>query len=152
MSLPASQSPAENERVFKDSLDKRKCIVSTNITEMSLTFKGVVYVIDIGLAKRSMYNPRCDLEMLDTVQISKANANQRKWRAGRTRAGRCFRMYTKETFASFEESSLPGIRTDDLKSMVLKLKAARKKNILLLDWIDQPLVENILRAKELLYH
>jgi HrpA-like RNA helicase len=152
MPLLASQSAQEHERIFKDSPLQRKCIVSTNVAETSLTFRGVVYVIDIGLAKRSMYNPRCDLDMLNTVPISKANANQRKGRAGRTRKGRCFRLYTKETFNSLEESALPGIWTDDLKSMVLKLKAARRDNVLLLDWIDRPREENILRAKELLFH
>jgi HrpA-like RNA helicase len=72
----------------------RKVVVSTNIAETSLTIDGVVFVIDPGFSKQKVYNPRIRVESLLVTPISKANAQQRAGRAGRTRPGKCFRLYT----------------------------------------------------------
>ena len=73
-------------------------VVATNIAETSITINGVVYVIDPGFSKQKVYNPRIRVESLLVSPISKASARQRAGRAGRTRPGKCFRLYTEESF------------------------------------------------------
>jgi HrpA-like RNA helicase len=152
--LHASQSGDVQELAFRKnkpgSAQKRMCIVSTNVAETSLTLDGVAYVIDCGLVKRSVYNPRLHVKMLNTVRVSKASADQRKGRAGRTRPGTCYRLYSAESYHGFDQSSPPGIENDDLSSSVLKLQGMGMRDVHSLDWIDQPPVENVLRANELL--
>ncbi len=75
----------------------REIVVSTNIAETSLTIDGVVFVIDPGSSKQKVYNPRIPVESLLVTPISKASAQQR---AGRTRSGKCFRLYTGKTNSS----------------------------------------------------
>ena len=76
----------------------RKVVVSTNIAETSLTIDGVVFVIDPGFSKQKVYNPRIRVESLLVTPISKASAQQRAGRAGRTRPGKCFRLYTGKNY------------------------------------------------------
>ena len=76
----------------------RKVVIATNIAETSITINGVVYVIDPGFSKQKVYNPRIRVESLLVTPISKASARQRAGRAGRTRPGKCFRLYTEESF------------------------------------------------------
>ena len=78
----------------------RKIVVSTNIAETSLTIDGVVFVIDPDFSKQKVYNPRIRVESLLVTPISKASAQQRAGRAGRTRPGKCFRLYTDKTSSS----------------------------------------------------
>jgi HrpA-like RNA helicase len=79
----------------------RKVVVSTNIAETSLTIDGVVFVIDPGFSKQKVYNPRTRVESLLVTPISKASAQQRAGRAGRTRPGKCFRLYTRKEKKTF---------------------------------------------------
>merc|ERR1719253_951392 len=76
----------------------RKVVVSTNIAETSLTIDGIVYVVDPGFSKQKVYNPRERVESLLVSPISQASAKQRAGRAGRTRPGKCFRLYTEVSF------------------------------------------------------
>lgn len=69
-------------------------VVATNIAETSITINGVVFVIDCAFVKLRAYNPRTAIESLIVTPISKASACQRAGRAGRNRAGKCFRLYT----------------------------------------------------------
>lgn len=73
-------------------------IVATNIAETSLTIDGIVYVVDPGLSKQKVYNPRLRIESLLISPISRASAKQRAGRAGRTAPGKCFRLYTLTSF------------------------------------------------------
>lgn len=72
----------------------RKVVLATNIAETSLTIDGIKYVIDPGFCKQNSYNPRTGMESLIVTPVSKASALQRAGRAGRTSAGKCFRLYT----------------------------------------------------------
>jgi len=100
--LYSTLSPMSQQRIFETSSSSnkstrginRKVIVSTNIAETSLTIDGVVFVIDPGFSKQKVYNPRTRVESLLVTPISKASAQQRAGRAGRTRSGKCFRLYT----------------------------------------------------------
>ena len=100
----------------------RKVVVSTNIAETSLTIDGIVYIIDPGFSKQKVYNPRIRVESLLVSPISKASAQQRSGRAGRTRPGKCFRLYTEQDFIKeLEEQTHPEILKSNLSSTVLVL-------------------------------
>lgn len=100
----------------------RKVVVATNIAETSLTIDGIVYVVDPGFSKQKVYNPRIRVESLLVSPISKASAQQRAGRAGRTRPGKCFRLYTEKDFMSeLEEQTHPEILRSNLANTVLEL-------------------------------
>nr|CAD7409942.1 unnamed protein product [Timema poppensis] len=93
----------------------RKVVVSTNIAETSLTIDGVVFVIDPGFAKQKVYNPRIRVESLLVSPISKASAQQRAGRAGRTKPGKCFRLYTEKAFKNeMQDNTYPEILRSNL--------------------------------------
>lgn len=126
--LYSALQPEQQERIFdlrpqRDSGGPagRKVIVSTNIAETSLTIDGVVYVVDSGFSKQKVYDPRVRVESLLVSPISKASAEQRAGRAGRTRPGVCFRLYTREEFKKFEDEDSPEILRSNLANTVLKL-------------------------------
>lgn len=89
-------SPEAQKLIFKN-YKARKIIIATNIAETSLTLFGVKYVIDTGLGKWKVYNPKIGMDSLQIFPISKQNADQRKGRAGRTQSGICYRLYTEHT-------------------------------------------------------
>jgi pre-mRNA-splicing factor ATP-dependent RNA helicase DHX15/PRP43 len=131
MPLYSSLPPAQQQRIFDPAPPAaraggppgRKVIVSTNIAETSLTIDGIVYVIDPGFAKQKVYNPRIRVESLLVSPISRASAHQRAGRAGRTKPGKCFRLYTEASFArDLQEQTYPEILRSNLGSVVLQLK------------------------------
>ena len=97
-----SQLPADLQaKIFqKAEHGARKCIVSTNIAETSLTVDGIKYVVDTGYCKLKVYNPKIGMDALQVTPISQANANQRAGRAGRTGPGFCYRLYTENAYVS----------------------------------------------------
>ncbi|KAG0696546.1 P-loop containing nucleoside triphosphate hydrolase protein [Suillus ampliporus] len=154
-SLPLQQQ----QRIFDPppkagSLDGppgRKVVVSTNIAETSLTIDGIVYVIDPGVSKQKVYNPRIRVEILLVSPISKASAQQRAGRAGRTRPGKCFRLYTEKDFMSeLEEQTHPEILRSNLANTVLQIVKAGIKDLVKFDYVDPPAPEALMRALELL--
>ncbi|XP_060560952.1 ATP-dependent RNA helicase DHX15 homolog [Ruditapes philippinarum] len=127
----------------------RKVVVSTNIAETSLTIDGVVFVIDSGFAKEKVYNPRTHVESLLVTAISKASAQQRAGRAGRTRPGRCFRLYTEKVFKQkMIENTYPEILRSNLSSAVLQLKKLGFDDLVHFDFMDPPVPETLMRALE----
>ena len=129
----------------------RKVIVSTNIAEASITIDGIVYVIDCGFVKLRAYNPMTGIEILTATPISKASATQRAGRAGRTKAGKCYRLYTEAAYDSLPDSTVPEIQRSNLAPVILQLKALGIDNILRFDFLTPPPAELITRALELLY-
>ncbi|CAF2368529.1 unnamed protein product [Rotaria sp. Silwood2] len=129
----------------------RKVVVSTNIAETSLTIDGVVFVIDPGFSKQKVYNPRIRAESLLVTPISKASAHQRAGRAGRTRPGKCFRLYTEHAYKSeMHENTYPEILRLNLSSVVLQLKKLGIDDLVHFDFMDHPASETLMRALELL--
>jgi len=126
----------------------RKVVVSTNIAETSLTIDGVVFVIDPGFSKQKVYNPRIRVESLLVSPISKASAQQRAGRAGRTQNGVCYRLYTEESFKQLPENTPPQIRSNKLDSIVLQMKALGLGRLVKFDFFDSPPVETLMRAYE----
>jgi len=129
----------------------RKIVVSTNIAETSLTIDGIVYVIDPGFSKQKVYNPRIRVESLLVSPISQASANQRSGRAGRTRPGKCFRLYTEEAYRKdLQLQTYPEILRSNLSSVVLTLKNLGIDDLVHFDFMDPPAPETLMRALELL--
>ena len=127
----------------------RKCIVATNIAETSLTIDGIVYVVDPGFSKQKVYNPRIRVESLLVSAISKASAAQRAGRAGRTRPGKCFRLYTEGAFKKeLIEQTHPEILRSNLSSTVLELKKLGVDDLVHFDLMDPPAPETLMRALE----
>jgi pre-mRNA-splicing factor ATP-dependent RNA helicase DHX38/PRP16 len=109
----------------------RKCIVSTNIAETSLTVDGIKYVIDSGFCKLKVYNPKIGMDALQVTPISQANANQRAGRAGRTGPGACYRLYTETVFLrELLPNQVPEIQRTNLANIVLLLKSLGINNLL----------------------
>jgi pre-mRNA-splicing factor ATP-dependent RNA helicase DHX15/PRP43 len=128
--LYSSLPPQHQQRIFDaapgprvpNGPPGRKVVVSTNIAETSLTIDGIVYVVDPGFSKQKIYNPRIRVESLLVSPISKASAKQRAGRAGRTRPGKCFRLYTEKDFRSeLVEQTHPEILRSNLSNTVLEL-------------------------------
>lgn len=129
----------------------RKVVVSTNIAETSLTIDGVVFVIDPGFSKQKVYNPRIRVESLLVSAISKASAQQRAGRAGRTRPGKCFRLYTEKAYKSeMQSNTYPEILRSNLGTVVLQLKKLGIDDLVHFDFMDPPAPETLMRALELL--
>ncbi|KAI8929701.1 P-loop containing nucleoside triphosphate hydrolase protein [Entophlyctis helioformis] len=129
----------------------RKVVVSTNIAETSLTIDGIVYVIDPGFSKQKVYNPRVRVESLLVSPISKASAQQRAGRAGRTRPGKCFRLYMEKAFVNdLQEQTYPEILRSNLSSVVLQLKKLGVDDLVHFDFMDPPAPETMMRALEAL--
>ncbi|KAJ5637363.1 hypothetical protein N7490_007242 [Penicillium lividum] len=154
LSLPlyAGLTTDQQMYVFEPAPENtRKVIVSTNIAEASVTIDGIVYVIDCGFAKLRAYNPSTGIETLTAVSISKASATQRAGRAGRTRPGKCFRLYTQSTYEQLPEATVPEIQRANLAPIVMQLKALGIDNIVRFDFLTSPPAELVIRAFELLY-
>ena len=153
--LYASLPPRDQQRVFKPAKNsnQRKIIVSTNIAETSVTIDGVVYVIDPGVVKQSQYQPERRMSALLVTPISKASATQRAGRAGRTKPGKCYRLYTEDAFNSeLVEQTVPEIQRSDLGSVVLLMLATGIRDIVHFPFIDKPPKSQLLTAIEELYH
>ena len=129
----------------------RKCIVATNIAETSITIDGIVYVIDPGFAKQKVYNPRIRVESLLVSPISRASAKQRAGRAGRTKPGKAFRLYTEKSYKKdLLPQTYPEILRSNLGSVVLQLKKLGIEDLVHFDFMDPPAPETMIRALELL--
>lgn len=153
--LHGSLPPELQVRVFSPPPPNcRRIIVATNIAETSLTVDGVVYVIDSGYVKQRQYNPSSRMYSLDVVQISKVQANQRAGRAGRTRPGKCYRLYPSQIYHDeFLDVTVPEIQRSSLAGSVLYLKSLDLPDIDILkfDFLDSPSPESLRDALKQLY-
>jgi len=136
----AAVSPGEQPRI----------IVSTNIAETSVTIDGVTLVVDGGLARVAGYDPRRGINTLLTEKISRASADQRAGRAGRTRPGRCLRLWTREDHNRRPDQLAAEIHRLDLSEAVLALKAAGHTDLDAFPWFEPPRPEALQRAEDLL--
>eukprot|EP00056_Hartaetosiga_gracilis_P013365 m.220646 g.220646 ORF g.220646 m.220646 type:complete len:717 (-) comp13835_c0_seq1:846-2996(-) len=156
--LYSSLPPQLQQRIFDQAppdkpngLVGRKVVVSTNIAETSVTIDGIVYVIDPGFSKQKVYNPRVRVESLLVTAISRASAQQRAGRAGRTREGKAFRLYTEKAFKTeMQENTYPEILRSNLGSVILQMKKLGIDDLVHFDFMDPPAPETLMRALELL--
>ena len=114
--------PEEQDRAVRPGA-RRKVILSTNVAESSVTIDGVVAVVDAGLARVASHSPWSGLPRLETRKVSRASAAQRTGRAGRTRPGRCLRLYTRHDHDGRPEFDVPEIAREDLCETLLLLAA-----------------------------
>ncbi|CAL5338183.1 unnamed protein product [Camellia sinensis] len=153
--LHGSLPPELQVRVFSPPPPNcRRFIVATNIAETSLTVDGVVYVIDSGYVKQRQYNPSTGMYSLDVVQISRVQADQRAGRAGRTRPGKCYRLYPSMVYhEELLDATVPEIQRSSLAGTVLYLKSLDlpDMDILKFDFLDSPSSESLEDALKQLY-
>jgi ATP-dependent RNA helicase DDX35 len=150
--LYAGLSTEQQMYVFEPAEENmRKVIVSTNIAEASVTIDGVNFVVDCGFVKLRAYDPSTGIETLTTTSTSKASANQRAGRAGRTKAGKCYRLYLESGYRKLAASTPPEIQRSNLTSMILQLKALGIENIARFDFLTAPPSDLVIRAMEILY-
>lgn len=146
--LPTS----EQMKIFKQPpAGSRLCIVATNVAETSLTIPGIKYVVDCGRSKERKYNEETGVQSFEVGWISKASADQRSGRAGRTGPGHCYRLYSSAVFEdSFEQFSRPEILRMPVESVVLQMKSMAIQNVLNFPFPTPPERSSIHKAMNLL--
>ncbi|CBF86255.1 hypothetical protein AN2138.2 [Aspergillus nidulans FGSC A4] len=124
--LHASLLPAEQRRVFQSPPNgKRKVIAATNVAETSITIEDIVAVIDTGRVKETSYDPRDNMVRLQEVWASQAACKQRRGRAGRVRAGTCYKLYTRKAESSMPQRPDPEIRRVPLEQLCLSVRSMK---------------------------
>jgi len=141
--------PAEQDAAVA-RYDQRKVIVSTNVAETSLTIDGVRLVIDSGLARMARYDPHRGINTLLIEKISRASADQRAGRAGRTAPGHCLRLWTAHEHSTRNAQELPEVKRLDLSEVVLTLKASGVEDVRAFRWLEPPEPRSLDRAETLL--
>lgn len=128
----------------------RKVVLSTPISETSLTIEGIGVVIDSGLARAPRFSPRSGMTRLETVRISRSSADQRAGRAGRTGPGKSYRLWPEQEQLHLIEHSAPEILQADLAPLALQLAAAGIREPKELRWLDVPPIAAMAQASQLL--
>ena len=147
--LHGELEPHEQDRAFAPNA-LRKIIVATNVAETSITIDGIRHVVDSGVARVARYDAERGIGTLLLEPISRASADQRKGRAGRTAPGTCHRLWTVIGHQSREERNTPEIRRSDLAEVVLLLHSLGIREAATFDWLDQPDPQAVERAERLL--
>lgn len=149
--LHSTLSLAEQDKVFDYAPDKiRKCILSTNIAETSVTIDGVRFVVDSGKVKEMSYDSASHMQKLKEFWISRASAEQRKGRAGRTGPGVCFRLYSEAEYESLAAYSKPEIQRVPLNSLLLQLVSLGLPDVRQFPFLEPPPSESIEEAVQVL--
>lgn len=145
-------SKDEQEAVFPPAgPGKTKVVVSTNIAETSVTIDGITTVIDSGFAKTNFYSPKTYTSSLVEGPIPKASANQRRGRAGRTRPGRCYRLYRRDDYETRKLFGVEEIYRTDLSEVVLRMAEIGITDFDSFDFISSPGRQGIVAAVETLH-
>lgn len=126
----------------------RKVVLATSIAETSVTIEGVRVVIDSGLARVPRFEPDAGVTRLETVRVSRAAADQRRGRAGRTEPGICFRLWDEPQTQSLPAFAEPEIRSADLTALLLDCAEWGATDPLSLSWIDPPPAAALNTARE----
>jgi ATP-dependent helicase HrpB len=142
--------PVADQDAAVASYGRRKVVVSTNVAETSLTIDGVRVVIDSGLARIARFDPYRGINTLLVEKISRASADQRAGRAGRTARGVCLRLWTEREHLDRAAQELPEVKRLDLAEVVLTLKASGIEDIAGFRWLEPPEPRALDRAQTLL--
>jgi len=130
----------------------RKLVFSTNIAETSLTVAGVGFVVDCGYCKQKFFNPKTGMESLQVTEVSQVQAKQRAGRAGRTQHGKCFRLYSEESFnRSLLKVTVPEILRSNLASVSLQMKAMGIEDVVNFDFMEPPDRVRLVKSLRLLF-
>jgi ATP-dependent helicase HrpB len=117
----ALDAQTQDRAISPAPVGQRKVVLATSIAETSLTIEGVRIVVDSGVARVPRYEPDVGLTRLETVRVSRAAADQRRGRAGRTEPGICYRLWDEPQTASLEAYARPEMLSADLSGMLLDL-------------------------------
>eukprot|EP00928_Gymnodinium_smaydae_P031626 TRINITY_DN23156_c0_g1_i1.p1 TRINITY_DN23156_c0_g1~~TRINITY_DN23156_c0_g1_i1.p1 ORF type:complete len:813 (+),score=178.74 TRINITY_DN23156_c0_g1_i1:59-2497(+) len=145
---------SEDQRNVFDAVPEgcRKLVFSTNIAETSLTVADVGFVIDCGYCKQKNFNPKTGMESLQVVEVSQVQATQRAGRAGRTQDGKCFRLYSEQSFkTSFSKVTVPEILRSNLASVTLQMKAMGIDNVVGFDFMEAPDRVRLVKSLRILF-
>ncbi len=141
----------EQEMAILPSPEKRrKIVLATSIAETSLTIEGIRVVVDSGLQRTPRFDPRSGLTRLVTVPVSRASADQRRGRAGRTAPGLCFRLWSEQMHGTLAATHRPEILEADLSGLALQLAAWGVSDPKTLCWLDSPPPAAFQRGRSLL--
>ncbi len=147
--LHGELQPEEQDLAFaKNPL--RKVVVATNVAETSVTIDGIRHVVDSGQARIARYDAERGIGTLFIEEISRASADQRKGRAGRTAPGTCHRLWTQSGHLNRPERNTPEIQRSDLAEVVLLLHSLHIRKAAQFDWLDKPDPAAVERAENLL--
>lgn len=147
--LHGALEPQEQDRAFAPNA-LRKIIVATNVAETSITIDGIRHVVDSGVARVARYDAERGIGTLVLEPISRASADQRKGRAGRTASGSCHRLWTEGGHLNRDERNTPEIQRSDLAEVVLLLHSLGIREAATFDWLDKPDPQAVERAELLL--
>ena len=149
--LYGALDPRDQDRAIKPAaVGVRKIVLATSIAETSLTIQGVRVVIDCGLARVPRFDPSSGLTRLATVRVSRAAADQRRGRAGRTEPGACYRLWNEAETRAFPAYADPEILDADLSGLALDLARWGAKNVTDLAFLDPPPAAAFAEARALL--
>ena len=146
----AMSASAQDEAILPAPVGTRKVVLASAIAQTSLTIDGVHVVVDSGLARVPTFSPRTGMSRLETVRVSRASAEQRAGRAGRTAPGVCYRLWATEEDAGLLERDRPEILQADLAPLALDLAVAGVIDATSLRWLDPPPAAALGQARELL--
>jgi ATP-dependent helicase HrpB len=146
----ALDADVQDRAIAPAPVGRRKVVLATSIAETSLTIEGVRVVIDCGLARVPRYEPDVGLTRLETVRVSRASADQRRGRAGRTEPGVCYRLWDEPQTAALEPANRPEILSADLSGLVLDLAHWGVADPAQLAFLDPPPAPALAQAKALL--
>jgi ATP-dependent helicase HrpB len=149
--LYGALTPAEQDRAIRPApAGRRKVVLATSIAETSLTIEGVRVVIDCGLARVPRFDPASGLTRLATVRVSRAAADQRRGRAGRTEPGVCYRLWDEAETRALPAFGEPEIREADLSGLALDLARWGTADAAGLAFLDPPPAAAFNEARALL--
>ena len=148
--LHGELQPEEQDVAFAPN-PLRKVIVATNVAETSVTIDGIRHVVDGGEARVARYDAERGIGTLFIEEISRASADQRKGRAGRTAPGTCHRLWTESNHLNRAARNTPEIQRADLAEVVLLLHSLHIKKAAAFDWLDRPDAQAVERAEKLLH-
>jgi len=146
--LHGELSSEEQDRALLPQ-DRRKVVLATNVAETSVTVEGVTAVVDTGLARQLVLDPSVGLDRLELVNISRASADQRAGRAGRTRPGVCVRLWGESAHHGRAAQTAPEITRVDLAGATLQLQSLNE-SVETFPWLDPPGDNAVRQAVELL--
>ncbi|MBU1378398.1 MAG: ATP-dependent helicase HrpB [Alphaproteobacteria bacterium] len=149
--LYGALDPRDQDRAIAPApTGKRKVVLATSIAETSLTIQGVRVVIDCGVARVPRYDPASGLTRLATVRVSRAAADQRRGRAGRTEPGVCYRLWDEAETRALPAYADPEILDADLSGLALDLARWGAKDATDLAFLDPPPSAAFTEARALL--
>ncbi len=138
------------QKAIQPNSGRRRVVLATPIAETSLTIEGVRIIVDAGFARVPQFDPASGLSRLVTQRISRASAEQRAGRAGRTAPGVCYRLWSESTQHGLIPQAIPEIRSADLAPLALELAVWGVADATKLAWLDPPPAPALAQARELL--